>query len=170
MTYVDLSTVSDFHKVYVEHVKSLDMIEALQQSGKHTVALVKSIPHDKADFRYAPEKWSIKEMLCHMLDTERILCYRALRFARNDKTPLAGFEESDYAPEANAGARNIQQLALEMERLRLTTIDLFTSFTPEMLQRKGVANNMELSVVNLGFIVSGHESHHRRILTERYLS
>ena len=104
-----------------------------------------------------------------MLDTERILAYRALRFARNDSTPLHGFEENDYAPEANAHNRKINRIADEMERLRLTTIDLFVSFTSEMLSRKGLANNLELSVLNLGYIIAGHESHHRSILTERYL-
>jgi hypothetical protein len=104
------------------------------------------------------------------MDTERILAYRALRFARNDKTNLPGFEESDYAPQANAENRNIKHIADEMERLRMTTIDLFVNFTPEMLQRKGLANNLELSVLNLGYIISGHESHHRAILKERYLS
>jgi hypothetical protein len=105
-----------------------------------------------------------------MMDTERIMAYRALRFARNDKTQVHGFEENDYAPEANAHGRPISQIADEMERLRMTSVDLFSSFTGEMFERKGVANNIELSVVNLGFIIAGHESHHRNILAERYLS
>jgi dihydroxyacetone kinase len=104
-----------------------------------------------------------------MLDVERIFAYRALRFARNDKTPLSGFEENDYAPQANAEARTINDLANEAERLRATTLDLYKSFTPEMLQRTGTANKAELSVLNLGYIIAGHESHHRKILKERYL-
>jgi len=104
-----------------------------------------------------------------MMDTERILAYRALRFARNDKTNLPGFEENDYALEANAKNRTVRQIADEMERLRITTIDLFVNFTPEMLSRKGLANNLELSVLDLGYIIPGHESHHRSILKERYL-
>ena len=98
------------------------------------------------------------------------MSYRALRFARNDKTPLHGFEENDYAPEANAGNRTLGSIAEEMERLRLTTVDLFASFTHEMLMRKGLANNVELSVLTLGYIIAGHESHHRSILKERYLT
>ncbi len=169
MTRPDFNTIPDFHKRYVEHVKDFDVLEALKISSKKTIDFIKSIREDKGDYRYAPNKWSIKELLCHMMDTERILAYRALRFGRNDKTPLHGFEENDYAPEANAQNRKIEQIAGEMERLRLTTLDLFVNFTPEMLMRKGLANNLELSVINLGYIISGHESHHLQVLQERYL-
>jgi hypothetical protein len=170
MTKPDFNTLPDFHKRYVQHVKDYDVIEAMKISSKETLGLVRSISEEKGEHRYAAGKWSIKELLCHMMDTERILAYRALRFARNDKTNLPGFEENDYAPQANANNRNIKQIADEMERLRQTTIDLFVNFTPEMLERKGLANNLELSVLNLGYIIPGHESHHRAILKERYLS
>lgn len=170
MTRPDLNTVPDFHKRYVEHVKDYDVLEALKISSKAMIELVRTISEAKGEYRYAPGKWSIKELLCHMMDTERILAYRALRFARNDKTPLHGFEENDYAPEANAQNRTVKNIADEMQRLRLTTIDLFGNFTADMLERKGLANNLEISVLNLGYIISGHESHHRKILNERYLS
>ena len=170
MIQVDINTVPGFYKRYVEHVKHLDLFEALTHSSRETISLIRSIPEDKGDFRYAPGKWSIKELLCHMLDTERILAYRALRFARNDGTPLAGFEENDYAPEANANERKIAKIADQMERLRQTTFDLFEDMTPTMLQRKGLANNVEFSVVSLAFIIPGHESHHRQVLKERYLA
>src|SRR5688572_25201449 len=169
MTKPDFSTLPEFRKRYVQHVKDYDLLEAMKISSKETLSLVRPLPEEKGEYRYAAGKWSIKEVLCHMIDTERILAYRALRFARNDKTNLPGFEENDYAPEANAKNRNVRQIADEMERLRITTIDLFVNFTPEMLNRKGLANNLELSVLNLGYIIPGHESHHRSILTERYL-
>jgi DinB superfamily len=169
MTKPDFSTLPEFYKRYVQHVKDYDLLEAMKISSKETLNLVRSLPEEKGEYRYAAGKWSIKELLCHMMDTERIMAYRALRFARNDKTNLPGFEENDYAPEANAKNRNVRQIADEMERLRITTIDLFVSFTPEMLTRKGLANNLELSVLNLGYIIPGHESHHRSILKERYL-
>jgi hypothetical protein len=169
MTRPDFNTLPEFHKRYVLHVKDYDVLEAMKISSKETLSLVRSIPEKKGEYRYAMGKWSIKELLCHMMDTERILAYRALRFARNDNTNLPGFEENDYAPEANAKNRDIKQIADEMERLRITTIDLFANFTPEMLTRKGLANNLELSVLNLGYIIPGHESHHRSILKERYL-
>jgi len=170
MTKPDFNTLPDFHKRYVEHVKDYDVLDALKISSKETLDLVRSISEEKGDHRYAPGKWSIKELLCHMMDTERILAYRALRFARNDKTNLPGFEENDYAPEANAQNRKIKDIVEEMDRLRKTSIDLFINFTPEMLKRKGLANGLELSVINLGYIISGHESHHRKILRERYLA
>ena len=166
----DIEFLPQFYRRYVDHVKGYDLLEAFNISSSETVNLVRALPEDKGQFRYAPEKWTIKELLCHMLDTERILSYRALRFARNDKTPLHGFEENDYAPEANAGNRSLASIADEMVRLRLTTIDLFKSFTEEMLTRKGLANNVEFSVLTLGYIISGHESHHRSILNERYLA
>lgn len=170
MTRPDLSSIPEFYKRYVEHVKNYDLLEALKISSNETVGLVESLSEDKGGYRYAVGKWSIKELLCHTLDTERIMSYRALRFARNDRTPLAGFDENTYTPESNAESRSLKAIANEMVRLRLTTIDLFSSFTPVMLERSGLANEVELSVLNLGYIISGHESHHRAILKERYLS
>ena len=169
MTRPDLQSVPTFYKRYVEHVKEMDLIEALKFSSVETLELIRLIPESKGEYRYAEGKWSIKEVLNHMLDVERIMSYRALRFARNDKTDLPGFEENDYAPEANAHSRTIIQLADEAKRLRATTIDLFNSFTKEMLAREGTANKNKLSVLTIGYVISGHESHHRQILKERYL-
>ena len=170
MTRPDLQSVPTFYKRYVEHVKEMDLIEALKFSSAETLQLIRSIPENQGEYRYAEGKWSIKEVLNHMLDVERIMSYRALRFARNDKTDLPGFEENDYAPEANAHSRTIIQLTDEIKRLRATTIDLFTSFTADMLTREGTANKNKLSVLTLGYVISGHESHHRQILKERYLT
>lgn len=166
---LNLDTVPHFYKNYVKQVEETDLIQALRISGHRTLELLHTIPDAKSDFRYAEGKWTIRELLCHMIDAERIFAYRALRFARNDKTALAGWEENDYAPQANASGRSMQKIAAEMAHLRSTTIDLFEGFTPDMLSRKGVANNNELSVVALGFIIAGHEMHHCYILKERYL-
>lgn len=165
----DLTTVPSFYKNYVTHVKDQEMLQALTESNNRLLQLLQSIPEERGEFRYQPEKWSIKELVCHMMDAERIFCYRALRFARNDKTELQGFDENTYAPEANAHGRSMAQLQEELKRLRATTIDLFSSFTPEMLKRTGKANNNEVSVLNLGYIISGHETHHFTVLKERYL-
>lgn len=167
---LNLETVPAFYKNYVKQIEETDLLQALRISGHRALELVHSIPEEKADYRYAEGKWSIRELLCHMIDAERIFSYRALRFARNDKTPLAGFEEKEYAPEANASGRSLQKIASEMAHLRSATIDLFEGFTPEMLIRKGIANKNELSVVALGFIIAGHETHHCNVLKERYLS
>jgi uncharacterized damage-inducible protein DinB len=169
MTKPDMESVPLFYKGYVENVKDMDIMMALSQSSKVALNLFRAIPEDMGEYRYSEGKWSIKEVLNHMMDVERIVAYRALRFSRHDKTPLPGFEENDYAPLANAHSRSIQKLTDEMERLRLTTIDLFASFTSEMLKREGTANNNRLSVLHLGYIIAGHETHHRKIITERYL-
>jgi uncharacterized damage-inducible protein DinB len=170
MTKPDLSDIPAFYKGYIENVKDMDVIEALQQSSKTALHVFRAIPEDMGMYRYAEGKWSIKELLNHMMDAERIFAYRALRFSRNDKTPLPGFEENDYAPLANAHARSIAQLCDETERLRQSTIDLFSSFDEEMLKREGSANNKKLSVLNLGYVIAGHETHHRKIIVERYLN
>jgi uncharacterized damage-inducible protein DinB len=165
----DIETVPAFYKGYVSHVLTFDMIEALKISSEHAIKVVHTIPEEKGGYRYQPGKWSIKELLCHMMDAERIFAYRALCFARNDKNELPGFEENDYAPEANAHGRSLPQLCEEMIRLRSTTLDLFSSFTPAMLVRTGTANKSKVSVLNMGYILAGHETHHRIVLQERYL-
>jgi len=167
---LNLETIPPFYKNYVKQIDEPDILQALRISGHRMLELVHSIPDSKADLAYAPGKWTIRELLCHIIDAERIFCYRALRFARNDKTPLPGFEENDYAPQANASARSLQKIASEMTHLRASTIDLFESFTPEMLTRKGTANKNEIAVVTIGFVIPGHETHHRKILQERYLA
>jgi uncharacterized damage-inducible protein DinB len=165
----DFGTLPKFYHHYVMQVHDLNMLEALDQSGKNLAAILSTVPEEMGEYRYEKGKWSIKELICHMMDAERIFAYRALRFARNDSTELSAFEENDYAPEANAHARTLKQLLAEAETLRKSTVDLFTSFTPEMLQRKGTANRNLVSVVNIGYIIAGHETHHLNILKERYL-
>lgn len=169
-TSPDPGTLPAFYKGYVQHVEHLDVLEALRHSGEIMYRTVKNIPEEKGMFRYAPEKWSVKELLCHVMDAERIFAYRALRFARNDTTPLAGFEENDYARQANAHARTVLQLAEEIKNLRQTTHDLFASFSADMMKRTGTANHTVVSVLNLGYIIAGHETHHRTVLLERYLT
>lgn len=169
MTRPDPNKVPEFYKGYVENVKTMDVLEALRTSSKQMSELLSGIPESKGDFRYAPEKWSIKEMLRHMNDAERIFAYRALRFSRNDKTPLNSFDENAYAPESNAGSKSVNELAAELLNLRKTTIDLFESFNEEMLNREGTASNKVMSVLTLGYVIAGHEAHHYKILKERYL-
>ena len=168
--FINLETIPPFFKGYVKLVEHPDVLQAMRISGYRTMEMIHSIPEAKSDFRYADGKWTIREVLCHMIDAERIFAYRALRFARNDKTQLSGFDEVAYAPYLNASGRNLRQIGDEMQHLRTTSVDLFDSFTEEMLKRKGVAGNNELSVEALGFIIAGHETHHCKVLKERYLS
>ena len=167
---LNLESVPHFYKNYVKQIEETDLIQALRISGHRMLELVHFIKEEKADFRYEQGKWSVRELLCHVIDAERIFAYRALTFARADKTNLPGFDENNYAPEANAAGRSLKKIADEMAHLRGSTIDMFESFAPEMLARKGLANNNELSVVSLAFIIAGHETHHRKVLMERYLS
>lgn len=167
---LNLETVPNFYKNYVKQIDETDLLQALRISGHRALELLHAIPEEKADFRYAPEKWTIREVLCHMIDAERIFAYRALRFARKDKTPLASFDENTYVPQSNAAGRSLQKIAAEMGHVRSATIDLFEGFTAEMLMRKGTSGTSELSVMALGFIIAGHETHHCHILKERYLA
>lgn len=162
--------IAPFYWRYVEPIHSVPLFEALELAENRLLAILEGISEEKGKHRYQPEKWTVKEVLGHMLDTERIMAYRALRFARNDKTPLHGFEENDYAPEANANERSLEDFTREFKNLRRSTVDLFRSFTEEMMKRTGTSNSAELSVKALGYIIAGHTLHHCNILVERYLA
>jgi len=166
---LNLDTVSGHFKSYVKQVEETNVLQALRLSGFRMQVLIHSVPDDKIDYRYAEGKWSVREVLCHLLDTERIFAYRALRFARNDGTHLHGFDENAYGPEANAGGRSMKKIADEFTHLRASTVDMYESFTEEMLRRRGVSSTNEVSVLAYGFIIAGHEAHHRKLLSERYL-
>jgi len=168
--FLNLETIPSFYKGYVKLVEHPDVLQALRISGYRTLELIHSIPEAKSDYRYAEGKWTIRQVLCHMLDAERIFSYRALRFARNDQTPLSGFDENAYAAYLNAEGRNLTQIGDEMQHLRTSTIDMFAGFSEEMMTRKGTANKNELTVVALGIIIAGHETHHCKIIRERYLA
>ena len=124
---------------------------------------------DKFDYRYAEGKWTIKDIIQHLIDSERVFAYRAMRFARNDNTILPGFDENSYADATNAGNRSIQELLTEMALVRQCTITLFKSFTKDDLLKMGTASDNKVSVRALGFIIIGHQNHHIEIFTERYL-
>jgi uncharacterized damage-inducible protein DinB len=168
MTTVDITTVPPFYQNYVKQVMELDVFDALKISRDEMNKYLASLPPEQLDYAYAPGKWTIKELLCHIIDAERIFTYRALCFSRNDKTNLPGFDENSYVPESNATQRTIFSIRNELNNLRTSTIDFFESCSPAMLERKGMANNTELSVLTLGYVVSGHEVHHLNILKERY--
>jgi uncharacterized damage-inducible protein DinB len=124
---------------------------------------------DKFDYRYAEGKWTIKDILQHLIDTERIFAYRALRFSRNDLTPLSSFDENEYVIEAKANRRSIQELLTELAVVRQATLSLFKTFSEEELLRIGTASSKPISVRALGFVIIGHQNHHQRFFEERYL-
>lgn len=164
----DLLSVPIQFKGYVDLVKNFDLFEALRITNEHLLHTISTIGEADGEYRYQPGKWSIKEVIVHLMDAERIFAYRALRFSRNDRTLLSTFEENDYVPESNSHTRTLTQLSGESRRLRETTVDLYQSFSATMLERKGVSGKAEVSVLNLGFIIAGHEMHHAKILNERY--
>lgn len=146
------------------------LIEELEISVHRLIKFVQNIPMDKFDYRYAEGKWTIKDILQHIIDTERIFAYRALRIARNDKTEMPGFDENEYAIEANGSSRSIQSLLTELAVVRQGTLSLFKSLSNQEFVRIGTASNNPVSVRALGFMVIGHQNHHQRIFEERYLS
>lgn len=157
-----------YYDRYVSLVGSDDIVGILEKQPTETVALFKSYS-PQADFRYAPGKWSVKEMLGHVNDTERIMTYRALRIARGDQTPLAGFEQDDYIRDGNFGQRTLGDLIDEFTDVRKATLSLFRHLDAEGGARRGVANNDPISVRALAYIIAGHELHHRKMLREKYI-
>ena len=159
-----------FYATYINQVsEEFTLIEELEISLHRLIKFVQDIPMDKFDYRYAEGKWTIKDILQHLIDAERIFTYRALRFARNDKTDLPGFEENDYVNAANADDRTIMQLLTEMSAVRHATLLLFKTFSDEQLLQMGTANKNPISVRALGFVIIGHQNHHQRVFQERYL-
>jgi uncharacterized damage-inducible protein DinB len=134
-----------------------------------TQALLNALPASVATYRYAPEKWSVNELVGHMLDSERIFSGRALRFARNDPTPQSSFDQDEYVRSATFDAYPLAELASELDAVRQATILLFRHMDEEAWARRGIANNSEVSVRALAYIIAGHELHHREILSTRYL-
>lgn len=164
-----INEYSKFNAIYIQAVGNVDMIEELEICLHDFIRFVQNIPMDKFDYRYAEGKWTIKDIIQHIIDTERIFTYRALRISRNDKTPLPGFEENDYVANTNANVRSIQDLLAELSAVRHATLYLFKSFSWEQLERIGIASNNEISVRAIGFILIGHQKHHQKVFQERYL-
>ncbi|HEX8563373.1 MAG TPA: DinB family protein [Flavobacterium sp.] len=160
---------AEFYAPYVATLNNDDLLEELEISLHRLIRFVQELPMDKFDYRYAEGKWTIKDILQHLIDAERIFSYRALRFARNDSTELPGFEENDYAAIANGHHRSIKDLLTELSIVRQSTLALFQTFSDEILLRSGVASGRVMSVRAVGFVIIGHQNHHQRVFSERYL-
>ena len=156
------------YKAYVDLIPDDQVLQALNNNHTQFKAYLGQLPEDNGSYRYAENKWTVKQVISHIIDTERIFAYRALRIARNDPTPLAGFEENSYAIYSNASNRRIKELADEFDNLRKSTIDLFMSFNNEMMERYGQVGGKIVDVAAAGFIIAGHCRHHHNILKERY--
>lgn len=161
----------EFNPFYGGYIATVadDVLAELNSQATELPAFIKSIPVGKADFAYADGKWTIKEVLGHMLDTERIMTFRALCFARNEMQGFPGFDENEYVAQAHFNDRSLESLAEEFASLRKANLFLFASFNETELSRIGKASGHPVSVRALLFIIAGHINHHQRILNERYL-
>jgi hypothetical protein len=157
-----------YYNRYISLVGTEDVVSALEKQAPETLTLFQSASA-KADFRYAPGKWSVKEMLGHINDTERIMTYRVLRIARGDRTPIEGYEQDDYVRNGNFGQRTIADLIDEFTEIRRATLALLRNLDAEAAARRGIANKLEISARAVAYVIAGHELHHRRLLQERYL-
>jgi len=165
----NLSGIPDYYQGYINQIEGDQIVEILESNFNELKIFLNSLPVEKHEYAYAEGKWTIKEIVNHLSDGERLFQYRAMRFARNDKTELAGFDENKYTPETNANARDFQDLMSELELVRKSAISLYKSLSPEILERTGTANKIEMSVLALGFIIAGHAKHHINVIKDRYL-
>src|SRR5262245_27305873 len=163
------SEYAPYYETYVSLVPSDEIVGTLKKQSEQMLAFIKSIPESRGSFRYEEGKWSIKEVIGHLIDGERVFAYRALRFARHDNTPLSVFEQDDFIRGGSFDSRTLSDLAEEYEAVRRSTICLFGSLTQNAWSSFGNANNDEVSVRALAFIIAGHERHHSEVLRSRYL-
>ncbi len=170
-TDINSHNFAEYFNHYISLVKDFGSVnDVLVQSRKRTNQLLDLVTEENGSYAYADGKWTIKELLVHIIDTERIFCNRAVRFARNDKTDLPGYDHDDYVGYSGANERKLSEIITELNLVRSATEALFNSFNDEMLNRSGTANNNKLTVLSIGYIMAGHETHHINILEERYMN
>jgi|JI10StandDraft_1071094.scaffolds.fasta_scaffold405601_2 hypothetical protein len=154
---------------YIEVVPDSSLLEGFKRQTSETLALISSLTEDQMKFRYAENKWSIKEIMVHLIDTERLFGFRALAFARKDNTHLPAFDEDTYVKNSKADERSVQSILEEYIVVRTATVALYANFTPDVFEFRGIANNVEMSVGALGFGTLGHEIHHVNVIRTRYM-
>lgn len=158
-----------YYKKYVELIHTDDIVAYLERQKVETLDFLRNIKWEKWEQAYAPDKWTLAEVVIHLIDTERIFAYRALRISRGDTTPLAGFDQDPYVPNSGASSRTPASIVDEFAAVREATIHLFKNFTDEMWLRRGIASENEVSTLALAFMAAGHVEHHLRVIRERYL-
>ncbi len=168
MTINDVK-VPAFYENYIKSNNSDDLQEALLNSRRKLLKLAKKISEKQSHFSYAEGKWTLKEVLLHLIDAERVFVYRAMTFARKDTTSLPGFDENTWAANSKAGQRKWKDLVAEFKAVRKSTILFFESLDADQLSTIGMANGNEMNVVGLGFVTAGHVMHHCKIIKERYI-
>jgi hypothetical protein len=158
-----------YYDRYISLVDSNDIVAAFEDQRRQTLLLLCGRSEADGDIRYAPDKWTLKEVLGHLNDTERIMSYRALRIARGDQTPIEGYEQDDYVRNGPFARLPLADLIDDYIAVRRATISLFRNLDEAAWSRRGVANKNEITVRALAYVIAGHELHHRRILEEKYL-
>lgn len=159
-----------YHKAYLLAARGEALDDALRHASDEEVRTRKMVPDERWDFRYAPGKWTTKEVFQHIIDTERVFSYRALCIARGDQANLPGMDEDAYQAQAGTGARKVEDLLRELNAVRASTIELFGGLDAGALARGGTANGKHVTVKALGWIIAGHSEHHLRIIRERHLA
>ena len=157
-----------YYSKYIDQVPDGDLVSMLREQCMDTVAMLRGLSEDKANDAYEPGKWTVKEVIGHLMDAERVFGYRALSIARNDKTNLPGFDENAWVPAGNFGSRTLGDLLEEFQVVRASTVHLARHLSDEVLARRGTANGNPISVRALLYITAGHERHHVALFRERY--
>jgi DinB superfamily len=157
-----------YYDRYISLIEEDDIINVIEKQKKSSETFLKSFTEENGIFAYAEGKWTVKEVLGHLIDTERIMAYRALAFARGEKQSLPGFEQDDYVAESNFNKRSLDHLIIEFITVRESNIILFQSFDEKILIKRGTASGSEITVLALIYIIAGHEKHHMKFLRERY--
>lgn len=158
-----------FYSTYIDKVPDGSVVDLMESELDSALALLGTVPSDRETHRYATGKWSLREVLGHIVDTERVFGYRAVAFARRDPSDLPSMDQDHWVASSNAGSRSLSSLTREFEQLRRSHVELFSSFDGEIFDRRGVASGCEITVRALAYIIVGHEMHHRMVLRTRYL-
>ena len=169
MARPDLSRVPEWFHGYIAQVEGDNLLPALTQQHSTFVQFLENLPVEKREYRYGQDKWTIKEVLQHIIDAERVFAYRALCIARGEQQSLPGFDENEYAARSKAQMRNWDDMLEEFKAVRRSTEILFSSFDNEQLETAGISNGKQVYVLGIGFIIAGHLTHHLNIIKERYL-
>lgn len=170
MTKPQDTEYAPYYGKYVSLVPDGNIVETLTKQMGETLAAWRAVPADKAEHRYAPGKWSTKEMMAHVIDTERVMSYRALRIARGDKTPLPGFDQDVMMANTDWSTRTVADLADEFEAVRKANLHLFSHLSDAAWKQVGTASDNPISARALAYIIAGHELYHQEILRDRYLA
>jgi hypothetical protein len=166
----DLEFMPDYFEKYINEVDDIEINDALRKYGTELLKNYRQQLIHTGNKIYAEDKWTVKEIIQHLIDCERIFCYRALAFARKDQTNLPGFEEDDYADASNPDSRSIDELLSDFEASRNSTIKMFESFNEKMLMNHGICNNTKISVLAIGYVIAGHTLHHLKVMHSKYFS